>query len=199
MLKIINSQNLNYLAHIFLSGSHPQIQIGNFIGDFVKGNAFQNFPKKMAFGIQLHRKIDHFTDTNETVKELKSLIRPEFGRYSGIIADMYLDHFLAVHFRNYSKISLNHFAFHFYVYALLYYRHLPPRVKGFIFHFIFTNRLGKYATTEGLKQSLEIMTYHKVPALQPEKIIQFLETNRQTIENLCLTYFAEVILHFQHK
>ena len=28
---------MNFLAHIYLSGDDPNIQLGNFIGDFVKG------------------------------------------------------------------------------------------------------------------------------------------------------------------
>lgn len=35
---------MNYLAHIFLSGNDRCIQIGNFIGDGVKGDGINNIP-----------------------------------------------------------------------------------------------------------------------------------------------------------
>ena len=30
---------MNYLAHIFLSGSNRKVQLGNFVGDAVKGSS----------------------------------------------------------------------------------------------------------------------------------------------------------------
>ncbi|MDD3273470.1 MAG: DUF479 domain-containing protein, partial [Bacteroidales bacterium] len=53
---------MNYLAHIYLSGSNRQLQVGNFIGDFVKGRKHENYPKGIQKGILLHREIDRFTD-----------------------------------------------------------------------------------------------------------------------------------------
>ena len=145
---------MNYLAHIFLSGNRPRVQIGNFIGDFVKGSQFNAYPAKIRHGIVLHRKIDEYTDAHPVVLKVKSFLKPTFGRYSGIITDMYFDYFLAIRFRHYSSKSLHIFAFQFYFFALLHYRHLPAKVKRFIFHFTGTNRLRKYGNLEGLKDSL---------------------------------------------
>ena len=38
---------MNYLAHIFLSGNDRCIQIGNFIGDGVKGDGYKQYPRKL--------------------------------------------------------------------------------------------------------------------------------------------------------
>ncbi len=35
---------MNYLAHIFLSGSNRKVQLGNFVGDAVKGSSYKNYP-----------------------------------------------------------------------------------------------------------------------------------------------------------
>ena len=48
---------MNYLAHIFLSGNDRCIQIGNFIGDGVKGDGYKQYPRKFQQGILLHREI----------------------------------------------------------------------------------------------------------------------------------------------
>jgi len=183
---------MNYLAHILLSGGNSKIQIGNFIGDFVKGNAYKRYPSQIAKGIMLHRKIDEYTDSHEVIKELKTLLRPEFGRYSGIIADMYFDHFLAIHFSSFSSVSLKRFARKFYLFTLLNYKYLPEKVKNFISHFIGSDRLRKYSTIEGLRNSLEIMTYHKIPALEPNKIISFLKKNYSDIDSLFLQFFPDI-------
>jgi len=185
---------LNYLAHIFLSGNSQRLQIGNFIGDFVKGSKLKSYPNEIRQGIVLHRLIDEFTDNHEVVKETINFVRPAFGRYSGIIVDMYFDYFLAKNFRKYSpNISLNLFAFKFYLAAILNYNYLPVRVKRFIFHLIFSNRLYKYSTLYGLEESLTIMSNHKVSAIKPDKTIQFLIENHEELEAKFFRFFPKLI------
>ena len=185
---------MNYLAHIFLSGTDHQLQIGNFIGDFVKGSHFNNYPNGIRDGIILHRKIDSFTDSHTLVNETVVLLRPTFGRYSAIITDMYFDYFLAVNFRTYShQKSLYLFSQRFYFFAFLNYRHLPHKVKRFIFHFTGTNRLYKYASLDGLRRSLEIMAAHKISAIDPDKTIAFLLENREELEYKFHQFFPDLI------
>ena len=184
---------LNYLAHIYLSGSSLSVQAGNFIGDFVKGKQMDAYPSKMRQGIVMHRKIDHYTDQHPVVKELVQLLRPEFGRYSAIVADMYFDYFLAKNFKVITGgRSLTLFVYRFYVGALLRYWLLPERVRGFIFHFIGTNRLGKYAHADGLQDSLEIMARYKVSALDPHKIVQYLKANEMALEHYFDDFFSDL-------
>jgi len=185
---------MNYLAHIFLSGDERKVQVGNFIGDFVKGNKHTLFPESIQKGILLHRKIDEYTDTHPLFKELVKMLRPEFGKYSGIMADMYADYFLASSFSKYSnKSSLCRFAINFYFSSLLNYQYLPERVKGFIFHFIGSNRLMKYASIEGLHNSLNIMSVYKSSAIQPDKAIYFLIENEVEMRNYFTEFFPDII------
>jgi acyl carrier protein phosphodiesterase len=141
----------------------------------------------------LHRKIDEFTDSHDTVRNTIELLRPTFGRYSGIILDMYFDYFLAQNFIRYSSVSLNYFAYKFYFSALLKYKFLPKRVKNFIFHFIATNRLKKYATIEGLSDSLQIMSNYKSSAIIPETTIEYLLENENEIKSRFHLFFADLI------
>ena len=188
-------QILNYLAHIFLSGNDGRLQVGNFIGDFVKGSRLNSYPDGIRQGIRLHREIDGFTDSHEVVRETVALLRPTFGRYSAIIVDMYFDYFLAVNFHIYSpNKSLKCFSCRFYVSALFHYRNLPKRVKGFIFHFVITNRLTAYSTIEGLKESLQIMARHKVTALKPDKTIDFLLQHYDELQRRFHLFFPDLIL-----
>lgn len=185
---------MNYLAHIFLAGNDKYLQIGGFIADFVKGNKSTSYPPKLWSGIQLHREIDTFTDTHPIVRELVDLMRPEFGRYSAIILDMYFDYFLASNFRKFSmNQNLYFYSIRFSLYAILFYKYLPKRVKGFIFHFIGSNRLYNYSTIEGLNKSLEIMSHYKVKALKPDKCILFLLENKEMFENKFFEFFDELM------
>jgi acyl carrier protein phosphodiesterase len=93
---------LNYLAHILLSGDDRALQVGNFIGDFVKGSRFDEYPSGIRDGILLHRQIDSFTDAHPAFKSTVEVLRPAFGRYSGILADMYYENFVGNNFYHYS-------------------------------------------------------------------------------------------------
>ena len=176
---------MNYLAHIYLSGADRKVAVGNFIGDFVKGNSYDIYPLSFQKGILLHREIDHFTDTHPIFRETLDILRPSFGRYSGIMADMYYDYLLASDFERYSNgQSLGKFSSNFYLSALLYYRWLPKKVKGFIFHFIRTNRLEEYATFDGLQYSLKIMSVYNSSAINPTLGIEVLRENEDELRRL---------------
>ena len=176
---------MNYLAHIYFSGKNRKVAVGNFIGDFVKGNSYDKYPLSFQEGILLHREIDQFTDTHPIFRESVDLIRPSFGRYSGIMVDMYYDYLLASDFERYSNgQNLSKFSRNFYLSALLYYRWLPKKVKGFIFHFIRTNRLEEYATYDGLEYSLKIMSVYNSSAINPTLGIEVLAKNEAQLRKL---------------
>lgn len=87
---------MNYLAHAFLSFGDAAILTGNLIGDHVKGKlALNNYPDKIREGIELHRKIDSFTDDHPASKRAKLWFRQDYGLYAGAIIDSLYDHFLA--------------------------------------------------------------------------------------------------------
>ena len=86
---------MNYLGHIYLSGYNDELLVGNFIGDYVKGKAYLNYPKVIKEGILLHRKIDDFTDSNEHWRHVKKSLQPIYRKYAGVVADIIIDHFLA--------------------------------------------------------------------------------------------------------
>ncbi|MCO7112706.1 acyl carrier protein phosphodiesterase [Bacteroides uniformis] len=61
---------------------------------------------------------------------------PEFGRYSGVLLDIYFDYLLASRFESFSGGSLRKYTRNFYLSLLINYRYLPLRFKRFIWHFI---------------------------------------------------------------
>src|SRR5436189_5327232 len=84
--------------------------IGNFIADFVKGKKKDEYPGKIKQGIELHRAIDDFTDHHEITGRSKDRLRTKYGKYSGVIVDLYYDHFLAANFSDYHASSLQDFS-----------------------------------------------------------------------------------------
>lgn len=189
---------MNYLAHIYLSGDNRKVQIGNFIGDAVKGSTYTNYPQPIAKGILMHRAIDEYTDNHQSIKETVRNMRPNFGRYSAVLLDIYFDYLLASHFNEFSTTSLNHFSRRFYWTILANWRYLPERIKNFMWHFISTNRLGQYAHIEGIRESLNIMyRYNRLP-IDVENAVSFLAENQEDLWSVFYPFFIEVKNEFSN-
>jgi len=149
---------MNYLAHVYLSGDSDEIKVGNFIGDYVKGRSYTHYPELIQKGILVHRNIDSFTDTHPVIHRSKSHLSPKYHKYSGIIIDIFYDHFLANEWKNFSKEPLKGFVYNFYETLLQHFSILPRRVKQFLPIFILNNWLESYLTIEGIGVVLDRMS-----------------------------------------
>ena len=101
---------MNHLAHLALAGDRPEMVIGNFLGDYVKGLLQNRFGPEIDRGIRLHRAIDAFTDQHPQVIMAAGRFTPPFRRYSGILLDVMFDYLLAQSWSDYYEISLEHFS-----------------------------------------------------------------------------------------
>lgn len=149
---------MNYLAHIYLSGNHEEILVGNFIGDYVKGFELGRYPEMVRKGIMLHRHIDSFTDTNLIVRRSKSRIMEKYHKYSGIIIDIFYDHFLVNTWNDYSSVPINDFVLQVHGVLMRYVDTLPEGVRLFLPSFIKNNWIQKYSTIEGIEDVLHRMS-----------------------------------------
>ena len=150
---------MNFLAHLILSGNNDNIKLGNFIADSVKGNKYNNFPEQIKSGILLHRKIDHFTDNHKIVKESKVRFKEYYGRHSGVIIDIFYDHFLSQNWQKYSTENRKSFIRHSYMILAANYLILPIKIK-YAFPFLVLNDwLGSYNRIEGLESVLNRMSF----------------------------------------
>ena len=183
---------MNYLAHIFLSGNDRCIQIGNFIGDGVKGDGYKQYPRKFQQGILLHREIDAFSDRHPLVREAVGIGRETFGRYSAVVNDILFDYFLASRFQDYAGLPLKRFSRRFYTALAWNYRHLPERFQGFIWHFILTDRLCRYASLTGIQQSLEIMTRYRGLQIDHAQTPLFMQEHGERLQKIFREFFPEL-------
>ncbi|MDY6901993.1 MAG: ACP phosphodiesterase [Cyanobacteriota bacterium] len=135
---------MNYLAHLFLSDGTPESLIGNLLGDFVKGSIENIYPLKIIEGIHLHRKIDSFTDSHPIFRSSKRLIGLDRRRFSGIMIDVFYDHFLAKNWSNYSSIAIDDFTHHVYQVLQENKKILPERLKNILPDMISHDWLASY-------------------------------------------------------
>lgn len=145
---------MNFLAHLYLSGTSDEIKIGNFIGDFVKGKQFRNFEPAIGEGIRLHREIDDFTDQHPVNQSMRRELSPDFRHYSGVVLDVYWDHFLASNWNEYHPAPLLDFTHE--IYTLLYdnWEILPKGVQHMLPYMESGNWLMAYADVTGIEQAL---------------------------------------------
>jgi acyl carrier protein phosphodiesterase len=145
---------VNFLAHLYLSGDNPDLQIGNFIADFIKANRFTHLPISIQKGIFLHRQIDTYTDAHPVVKQSKHRLHKRYRHYNGIIIDIFYDHFLAKNWRNYHKVPLEDYSKRFYTLLQKNKTLLPHSVIQFMAYLIKENWLLSYAGFDGIEKTL---------------------------------------------
>lgn len=150
---------MNFLAHAYLSGEDEKLLIGNFIADFVKGKqALGKFDEAVKRGIYLHRSIDAFTDSHPVVQQSKSRLREKYRHYSGVIVDVFYDHFLAVHWPKYHTKPLEEYAAKTYGIVTAHHDILPERVQEFFPYMVRGNWLYNYSRVEGIARALTGMS-----------------------------------------
>lgn len=101
---------MNHLVHLFLSDPTDGCRLGALMGDYVKGRLDRQYPAEIRWGLQLHRKVDRFAETNPHFQRSKQRLDPALRHCRGILVDVAYDHFLAIHWGDFAESSLEQFA-----------------------------------------------------------------------------------------
>lgn len=145
---------MNYLAHAYLSNNNEGLLLGNFIADHIKGNNFEHLSNDIKLGIALHRQIDSFTDSHALFKQSKRLFYNGFEKYSGVLVDIYFDHFLASNFEQYSPVKLPDFTQNVYGVYQKNIHLLPDSSARFLGYVLKNNIYTAYSKIEGIEKVL---------------------------------------------
>ncbi len=145
---------MNFLAHIYLSGTNDLIKIGNFMADGIRGKEYLNFHNDVKNGILLHRNIDTFTDAHPIFRKSKHRLHENYGHYSGVIIDIFYDHFLAKNWSTYSNESLTDFVTNFYTLLENNFEILTQKTQEMLPYMIKFNWLESYQTLDGIEKIL---------------------------------------------
>jgi acyl carrier protein phosphodiesterase len=148
---------MNFLAHLYLSSPHPDLMIGNFIADEVKGKKYLDYSYSISQGIIMHRFIDNYTDTHPNVLECTKILRPCIGKFSPVALDVFFDYFLAKNWNQYHPETLDGFASN--AYQMLHHNaeKLPDESKYILKYMSSQNWLLHYAEINGIAKALHGM------------------------------------------
>jgi acyl carrier protein phosphodiesterase len=190
---------MNFLAHFYLSGDSDDIKIGNFIGDYVKGNSYQDYPESIRKGILLHRKIDSYTDTHPVVRKSKFLFALKYRKYAGIIVDILYDHYLSVEWDKYSEVPLKEYIDELYLMLEKNYDRLPPQVQRFVFRFIGDDWLGTYQNLSGIENVLHRMSKRTSLPEETSFALEVINSHYAQLMDHFNQFFVELVNYVSEK
>ncbi|TXN35613.1 DUF479 domain-containing protein [Flagellimonas hymeniacidonis] len=190
---------MNFLAHIYLSFDNPEITLGNFFADHIRGNKYKHFPEKIQKGILLHREIDTFTDSHHIAKQSSKRLHKNYSHYSRVIVDIFYDHFLAKNWQDYSKVPLEEFVENFYDLLEDNYTILPLATQRMMPYMITDNWLLSYANLDGISKVLAGMNRRTKNKSKMNFAILDLEEHYSAFENEFTLFFEELITFSKQK
>jgi acyl carrier protein phosphodiesterase len=189
---------MNFLAHLYLSGSDDEIMVGNILADRSKGLVKNNLSEGILNGIKLHYAIDHYTDNHPVVAITKKRLNTSFGHYAPVITDVFYDHFLAANWKDYSDVPLEVFAKKCYS-VLRKHKNLFPVDFRFAFIYMrFRNLLVSYRTIDGIKFAFDRMVGRAVNSKNLHLAIEELKKNYPLYEEEFKEFFKDAIKRFQN-
>ncbi|MDP4826428.1 MAG: ACP phosphodiesterase [Flavobacteriales bacterium] len=190
---------MNYLAHCFLSGDNPLILTGNFLGDFVKGHDYDAYETGIRNGILLHRFIDSFTDEHPITSEVRALVRPICGHYSGVAVDMLYDYALAKMWNHFSEVPLEIFAQN--VFQTLHIHADPISVEAshLLYYMERDNWFVAYTQISGLLRAMNGMEKRIGRKTGLPQSVDWLVENEMQLVELFMVFFPEILSSCQSK
>ena len=186
---------MNFLAHAYLARHSDSLVVGNFIGDFVKGNELHNYNPDIREGIVMHRKIDVFTDTHPVFKRSRRRISAKYRHYAGVIIDMYYDHFLAKNWNLYADTPLKEFTEELYSTIFKYKAILPPKASYMLPYMADSDWLYHYASIEGIDRSLTGLSKRTSFKSDMDKASEDLVANYSHFELDFSEFFPQLVLY----
>jgi acyl carrier protein phosphodiesterase len=187
-----NPNQMNFLAHLYLSGKNEELLLGNFIADAVKGKQYEQFPEAVQKGILLHRQIDTYTDTHPVVELSKARLRSRYHKYAPVIVDVYYDHFLAANWNEFSEEPLQSYSQNIYQLILGQQAILPEKSRHFSTYMIRYNILEAYSRLEGIEKVLKGMSQRARFDSGMETAVEELEEHYSLFENEFRLFFTDL-------
>ncbi|MBE7490953.1 MAG: DUF479 domain-containing protein [Planctomycetes bacterium] len=141
---------MNYLAHLVLADNTPESLVGNLAGDFVGGLGLGEVHPSLRPGVERHRAVDRFTDSHPVTARSRARLQARWRLFSGVLVDVFYDHFLARDFERLAGEPLARFAGRVYAALQSQAAVLPPRLAKAAPVMIRHDWLAAYAELDGV-------------------------------------------------
>jgi acyl carrier protein phosphodiesterase len=190
---------VNWLAHAFLSKPDIEFRLGNLLADLVKGRDRSGMSPAFLDGVRQHQVIDAFTDAHPAVHRSRARIGGDFGHATGILVDIFYDHFLALDWSRYSAEPLEAFTTHLYCEIRTHPIQLPEEARAAVERMLSEDRLGSYRRLEGIEASLRRVSLRLLARvgkdLELERGISELVANFAALRSDFVEFFPQLQSH----
>ncbi|PHN05254.1 acyl carrier protein phosphodiesterase [Flavilitoribacter nigricans] len=184
---------MNFLAHMLLSCESDTLVTGNFLGDLLRNSEIAALPEPVQIGVQLHRKIDMFTDSHPRVKQSSRLLYDRHGKYAPVLVDVYYDFFLSRHWSRFHPESLEEFSEKIYQQLLAFLDVMPERTQRQLKAMIEDDWLMNYATYDGMETTIRRMSRRVSKPVQLQGAVESLKLFEPRLEADFLAFFPEIM------
>ena len=105
-------------------------------------------------GTRQHQAIDIFTDSHPIVHQSRARIGEGYGHATGILVDVFYDHFLAIDWDRYCAEPLAAFTARLYAEIRAHPIELPAEARAAVDRMLSDDRLGSYRRIDGIEAAL---------------------------------------------
>ncbi|MCP9235033.1 ACP phosphodiesterase [Lewinella sp. JB7] len=143
------------MAHLTLSHFSADLQVGNYLGDLLRGREVDRLPASVRQGVMMHRAIDRYTDGDSDVRVVNRLLYLRHGRYAGVISDIAFDHYLYRNWERFVSVPFPEFTQSTYGNLLAATPMMPERSRRYATGMVEDDWLNLYTTARGMHRVFE--------------------------------------------
>lgn len=162
------------------------------MADSIRGKKYLDYAPDLQKGILLHRFIDSYTDAHPVFRTSTKRLHANYSHYSGVIVDIYYDHFLASNWQAYCDTPLLQYTVEFYETLRQFYAVLPLNVKKFMPYLIADNWLYTYAEIDGVARVLDGMNRRTGKRSGMHRAVEDLEAHYDAFEGEFKVFFEDL-------
>lgn len=183
---------MNYLAHALLSPDDPLILMGNLWGDLLKPRDYEFLHAGILKGVEIHKKIDAFTDQHHAVAQIMNLLRPFQGKYTPVVADVLMDFTLSKFWGHYHQQTLEDFCQSKYETVSAHLGFIPDRLHPRINRMLGHQWLESCATRQRMERTLFILSKRASFDNTIAEALTAYDLHHAKMDSLFLEFFEEV-------
>ncbi len=143
----------------------------------------------------MHRAVDYFSDNNPVYLRSVHRLQQSYGKYSGIIMDMFYDYLLANNWSMFASVDLKEFCKDAYA-ILSSHKHVMPEESRTILTYMMKNDwLYSYRKTEGIREALKGMSQRMKYYFPMDKALNELEKDKHLYNSDFVEFFPLLIRH----
>ena len=149
------SHLVNWLSHLHLAAPTSHARVGGLLPDLLSKSTLDALPPEFQPSIREHHLIDAFTDSHPVFRRSRARLSPAIRRYSGVLIDLFYDHFLTLHWHRLGSQPLGELLSSFDSDVESICESLPAEAFRELTGILQGAWLGSYGDPEGLRRALE--------------------------------------------